>query len=300
MSRAILLVDDSIPLHRLIGHQLEPDQITVHSAYDGDSALALAALHRPDLILMDVDMPQLDGFEACRRLQSNPTTANIPIIFLSADSVAVDKVKGLDLGAIDYITKPFKPEELRARVRAALRSKRELDTATMVDGLTGLWNGAYLQIQLAAKLSLARRVGRPLACIVADVDHLEAINAGRGRDFGNEVVRLVARILSSQLRAEDTLCRIDGGRFALLVAGANRAAAAHLTDRLRGEIQRQLQSRGPAALGVTCSFGVADTHIADDATILDRAHAAVGRAKESGRNRVCIARHLAEEEQAAA
>ena len=300
MSRAILLVDDSIPLHKLVGHQLEPDQITVHSAYDGDSALALAALHRPDLILLDVDMPQLDGFETCRRLQGNPLTANIPIIFLSADSIAADKIKGLDLGAIDYITKPFKSEELRARVRAALRCKHDLDAATMVDGLTGLWNSAYLQIQLAAKLALARRTGKPLACIVGEIDHLEAINASRGGDFGNEILRSVARILLSQLRAEDTVCRIDGGQFALLVPCANRAAAARLTERLRGEIQRQMQTRASATSGVTCSFGVADTHIADDAAILDRAVAAVGRAKQFGPNRVCIARHLAEEEHAAA
>jgi two-component system, cell cycle response regulator len=299
MAGAILLVDDSIPLHRLVEHQLEADQIKLHSAYDGESALALAASHRPDLILMDVDLPQLDGFEACRRLQTNPATANIPIIFLSADSLATDKVKGLDMGAMDYITKPFKPQELRARVRAALRSKHDLDAATMIDGLTGLWNGSYFQIQLTAKLSLARRTGRPLACIVADIDHLDAINASRGRDFGNEVLRSVGRVLLGQLRGEDTVCRLDGGCFAMLVPGANRAGAAHLTDRLREQIQRQLQPHGWAA-GVTCSFGVADTHIADDATILDRARTAVGRAKQSGRNRVCIARHLAEEEHAAA
>jgi diguanylate cyclase (GGDEF)-like protein len=299
MAGAILLVDDSIPLHRLVGHQLEPDQIKLHSAYDGESALALALSHRPDLILMDVDLPQLDGFEACRRLKTNPVTASIPIIFLSADSIDADKIKGLDLGAMDYITKPFKPEELRARVRAALRSKNDLDAATMIDGLTGLWNGQYFQIQLTAKLALARRMGRSLACIVADVDHLDALNASRGRDFGNDVLRSVARIMLGQLRAEDTVCRLDGGRFGLLICGANRAGAAHLTDRLRAQIERQLPPRG-SKIAVTCSFGVADTHIADDASILDRADAAVDRAKQSGRNRVCIARHLAEEEQLAA
>jgi putative two-component system response regulator len=146
MARAILLADDSIPLHRLVKHQLAADQITVHSAYDGESALAMAASHRPDLILLDVDLPQLDGFEACRRLGTNPATTNIPIIFLTADSITADKVKGLELGAIDYITKPFRPEELRARIRAALRCKHDLDTATMIDGLTGLWNSAYFQI----------------------------------------------------------------------------------------------------------------------------------------------------------
>lgn len=299
MADAILLVDDSIPLHRLVAHQLEADQVKLHSAYDGESALTLAASHRPELILMDVDLPRLDGFEACRRLQANPATAGIPIIFLSADSIDANKIRGLELGAVDYITKPFKPEELRARVRAALRSKQDLDAATMIDGVTGLWNRAYFEIQLAAKLSLARRTGRSLACIVGDVDHLEAINVSRGRDFGNDILRSVARILLGQLRAEDTVCRLDGGRFALLVCGANRGGAAHLTDRLRDQIQRQLQPRGLTA-GVTCSFGVADTNIADDATILERADAAVDRAKQSGRNRVCIARHLAEEEDLAA
>jgi diguanylate cyclase (GGDEF)-like protein len=152
---------------------------------------------------------------------------------------------------------------------------------------------------LTAKLSLARRSGRPLACIVAEVDNLDAISLARGRDFGNELLRTVARILLGQLRAEDTICRLEGGRFALLVSGANRAGAAHLTERLYSGIQRQLESHRWTK-GTTCSFGVADTHIADDATLLDRAHAAAARAQQSAHNRVCIARHLAEEEHAAA
>ena len=119
MAGAILLVDDSIPLHRLVGHQLAADQITLHSAYDGDSALALALSHRPDLILMDVDLPQLDGFEACRRLRLRGDAT--PILVLTAKDTIDDRVTGLAVGADDYLLKPFALRELLARVQALLR-----------------------------------------------------------------------------------------------------------------------------------------------------------------------------------
>src|SRR5437762_1926392 len=107
MLQTVLIVDDSIPLHKLVKTHLEPDSIAVQSAYDGESAIAKAVSLHPDLILLDVDMPQLDGFEVCRRLKANPQTANIPLIFLTASTVIADRVKGLDLGAADYMAKPF-------------------------------------------------------------------------------------------------------------------------------------------------------------------------------------------------
>ncbi len=290
MSKTVLVIDDSVLLHKLIATHLEAEGLDLQSAYDGESALAMAIKLRPSLILLDVDMPQLDGFEVCRRLKANSSTTTIPVIFLTGDSMMEDKVKGLDLGAMDYVTKPFKPEELRARVRSALRAKNQLDKRAMLDGLTGLWNMTYLEEHLAAQLSLANRSGRPVACIVANVDHLKAINNKHGLPLGDEVLRSVAQICLSQCRAEDAICHSSGGKFVMLLSGTTRVGAARLADRLRAEVQRQLATRGGVEISVTCSFGVADSLIAGDAALLDRADTALFRAKQNGRNCVFIAR----------
>ncbi len=127
MSKSVLIIDDSIPLHKLIGVCLQPESLTLHSAYDGKAGLAAAALLQPGLILLDVNMPRMDGFEVCRQLKANPQTAAIPVIFLTAASGLAQQVTGLDWGALDYFSKPFKPFEILARVRAALHLKTQPD-----------------------------------------------------------------------------------------------------------------------------------------------------------------------------
>jgi diguanylate cyclase (GGDEF)-like protein len=290
MSQSVLMVDDSIPLHALVRTQLAPHAVKLHSAYDGESALSMAASIHPSLILLDVNLPRLDGFEVCRTLKANPVTASVPLMFLTADSVTTHKVKGLEMGAVDYITKPFKPEELQARVRSALRAKQAVDPATMVDAVTGLWNRRYLNAHLPAQLSIAQRSGQPLACIVSDVDQLCSINATGGEAAGNEVLRGVGEILRSHCRVEDILCRMEGAMFAMLLSGTSSSSAAHIAERLRADVQRQLRSCGGVERKVTCSFGVADTLVATGATLINRTIAAANRAQQRGRNRVSIAR----------
>jgi DNA-binding response OmpR family regulator len=127
MSQKVLIVDDAPPLHQLIRVHLEEQAVDIHSAYDGDAGVVLAAAIKPDLVLLDVDMPKMTGFEVCKALKDDPATADIPIIFLTASSSTDAKVLGFSLRAVDYITKPFDPNELCARVRVALRTKRLLD-----------------------------------------------------------------------------------------------------------------------------------------------------------------------------
>jgi DNA-binding response OmpR family regulator len=127
MSQTVLIVDDSAPLHELIKVHLDEQALQVHSAYDGDAGLFLASTLKPDLVLLDVDMPKMNGFEVCRLLKADNATAGIPIIFLTAACSTDAKVCGFELRAVDYVTKPFDPSELCARVRVALRTKRLLD-----------------------------------------------------------------------------------------------------------------------------------------------------------------------------
>ena len=127
MSQTVMIVDDSRPLHALVKVHLGEEDFVYHSAYNGSSALNLVASVKPDLILLDVDMPDMNGFDVCRFLKVDPITANIPVIFLTASTSADEKACGLSLQATDYITKPFDPDGLVSRVRVALRSKRLLD-----------------------------------------------------------------------------------------------------------------------------------------------------------------------------
>src|SRR3954453_23190464 len=178
MPQKVLVIDDSEDIRALVQARLMSEPIELHFAADGASGIARAAELAPDMILLDVDMPAPDGFEVCRRLKADARTMPIPVIFLTGHASADEKIKGLDLGAVDYITKPFDPAELRARVRAALRTKYLMDLLAkraMIAGLTGLWNRPCSEQRLASELSLPRRSDRPLACAMLDLDHFKRI-----------------------------------------------------------------------------------------------------------------------------
>jgi diguanylate cyclase (GGDEF)-like protein len=290
MSQSVLIVDDSIPLHALIKTQLKSEPLRFHSAHDGEAALLTASSFRPDLILLDVDMPGLNGFEVCQRLKANPLTASIPLIFLTADGSLADKVKGLEIGGSDYIVKPFKPEELKARVHSVLRTSRQMEPTCMVDELTGLWNRKYFQLQLKAQLSFAKRSGHPVACLVATVDRLTETTLKFGEPAANTIQRKVAGIISGKARAEDIVCHLSDGTFAMLLVGSDVTAAAKLGERLRADVERQLQSRSSSEPSITCSFGVADDRTPGNQSLIERAESAAAHAQSIGRNCVSIAR----------
>jgi diguanylate cyclase (GGDEF)-like protein len=289
MSQTLLIADDSMPLHKLVKTQLEPDALSCHSVYDGETAISTASSLHPDLILLDVDMPRLDGFEVCRRLKANPLTGDIPVIFLTADAMLNDSVKGFNCGAIDYIAKPFRPEDLRARVHSALRATQLSGHARMIDGLTGLWNLDYFNLQMGAQLSLSRRLKRPLCCIVAEIDPPSGIDVKNKRAIENEIFHAAADVLRTQCRAEDVVCRLEAGKFGLLLMATDRRAAAHMAERLVRELEKHLQKEHSD--DVTCSLGVADTLGGD--MLQHRAYAAALQARQLGRNCVAIAREAA-------
>ena len=128
MNSTILLIDDCPAIHSLLQAQFGTESITLHSAFDGPSGLRMIGRLNPDLVLLDVEMPELNGFEVCRQIRENPFTLNTPVIFLTASGDIAQKVNGLELGAQDYIVKPFECAELVARVRASLRMKARLDS----------------------------------------------------------------------------------------------------------------------------------------------------------------------------
>jgi two-component system cell cycle response regulator len=289
MSDKVLVIDDSPEIQRLVKVRLGKEQLVVNCASDGASGPAAAREFHPDVILLDVDMPERDGFAVCTDLKSDPATMDVPIIFLTGSASTEDKVRGLELGATDYVTKPFDPAELRARVRASLRTRELvnlLSKKAMIDGLTGLWNRAYLDGNLSIVLSSARRTGSPLSCLMADVDRFKSINDTYGHSFGDEVLRTIAKIFSQDCRAGDLVCRYGGEEFTILLPNTELLEATQLAERLRIAAESARLSFRDLSVSVTCSFGVAELCGPVPPTIIELADKALYAAKHSGRNRV--------------
>jgi two-component system cell cycle response regulator len=289
MPDKVLVIDDSTDIHDLVQVRLDKEQVVIHSAFDGASGLAAAKQIRPDVILLDVDMPDRDGFAICADLKSDPLTMEIPIIFLTGSDSTDEKIRGLELGATDYITKPFDPAELRARVRASLRTRylvELLAKKAMIDGLTGLWNRAYLDARIGTELSTSRRTGRPLSCVMADVDRFKQINDAYGHSFGDEVLKTVASVFLQISRAEDIVCRYGGEEFTILLPDTTVESAAILAERLRLSIAEHRLLYRDRPIGVTCSFGVANLRGTVPPSLIELADEALYRAKHAGRNRV--------------
>lgn len=275
MTPNILLIDDSKQIHTLVGGLLLEEAVQIHSAFDGEYGLTLASSLRPDVILLDVEMPGLDGYEVCRRLKADPELFNIPVIFLTALSTIEEKVRGLELGAVDYVTKPFSPSELLARVRASLRSHRAvtmLERTALVDFLTGLGNKAMFKQRLAAEVALRVRTNKPLACIVVDVDNFQSINDTQGHPFGDRLLQAIASALTTVCRVEDVACRLGGDAFVILTPNTETAEATMLAKRIETALAAlQLNCRGVPVMvkysvAVEPSIGVYDRSMYERAT----------------------------------
>jgi diguanylate cyclase (GGDEF)-like protein len=288
--RNVLIIDDAKMIHALVRAYLEDEAPEIHSAYGGLQGLEAARTLLPDLILLDVEMPTPDGWDVCRQLKADPATRDIQIVFLTAETDTAQKIRGLEMGATDYVTKPFDPAELKARVRSALRTKELIDLLAeqaMIDGLTGLRNRRYFDDRLATTIASARRHGGALACVMIDVDHFKQFNDWYGQATGDVELRGVAEVLRANARIEDVLCRIGGEEFAFILPHATIAQACAMADHVRTALASAtfgIHKHGD--LKVTASFGVSDLITAGPDQLVAAADAALYEAKRAGRNRV--------------
>ena len=172
----VLAIDDSDLVHRLLRARLRHERIDLHSVHNAMDGIRVARNLQPEVILLDIDLEDLDGFEVLARLKADPLTRDIAVIFVSASNETMDRVRGLDLGAVDFVGKPFDVGELKARVRSALRMQRlvrMLAQRAQLDGLTGLWNRAYLDDRLAAEVASSVRYEKPLSLVLCDLDRFK-------------------------------------------------------------------------------------------------------------------------------
>ncbi len=291
----ILVIDDSASIHKLVVARLRSEGLEVAGELDGEAGIALAIDSSPDLILLDIGLPSVDGFEVCSRLKEHPQTRNIPVIFLTGETDTESMVRALDLGAVDYVTKPFNQVELRARVRAALRTKRLqdiLEQQSFLDGLTGLWNRSYLDRRLESELTVALRYGRPLSVVIADIDYFKRINDTHGHLFGDVVLQGISEALRTHARRSDIVARYGGEEFGILLVDTTLHAAIYVAERLRISIESRLFEAHGDAMSVTSSFGMSCTeNIIGELTpesLIREADRALYAAKDGGRNRIYL------------
>ena len=295
--QSILIVDDEPANVRALGNLLKEDY-RIRVATSGEKALAIAQDReetQPDLILLDIQLSGMDGYEVCRRLKENESTSTIAVIFVTALDATSDEELGLRLGAVDYITKPFSPAIVRARVNTHMQLKRKTDLLEQyarLDGLTGIPNRRLFDEQLDSEIRHSLREGHPLSVIMIDLDHFKPYNDNYGHGAGDQCLQQVSATLSAAAkRPTDRVCRYGGEEFVALLPGTDAAGAWQLAETMRSSIEHlgikhEHSSVGPV---VTISLGTATFNPeeeADQTSLLKRADQALYDAKHSGRNRI--------------
>lgn len=292
----ILLVEDSAVQRSILTRQLTEHGFEVLSAVDGEEAVALARSVLPDLILLDLMLPKVDGLEVCRRLKASSHTASVPVVFITSSRSPEEKIKALECGAHDFLTKPVMQQELLIRIRFLLRQKQlveNLAEQARKDPLTGLSNRRQLMSDLSLEMERAKRYGTPLALILLDVDHFKKYNDSYGHPAGDEVLRQVARLLTLNVRAFDKVARYGGEEFVVILPQTNLPGAVAAAEKLRRVVEGHPFLGGETQPGgkLTVSLGVAGFpgHAGSVDDLLQRADQAMYRAKAAGGNRVVVA-----------
>lgn len=287
----VLVIDDSVDVHRLLKARLKQEEIDLVCTASPPEGLEQAAKLTPAVILLDLDMPGMDGFQVLRALKDNQATHHVPVMILSGMSSMQDKVTAFELGAIDYVTKPFEFTELRVRLRSALRVHRlltMLSSRAQLDGLTGLWNRSYFDQRLSDEASRCARHGRPFSVAILDCDHFKSVNDTFGHPAGDAVLQGLAKILRHECRQSDVVCRFGGEEFVVLMPDTGPADAAAVCERIRLAIDQTVWSRHPERK-VTASFGVVGVDGACSlpaSAWLEAADRNLYTSKRTGRNKV--------------
>jgi two-component system cell cycle response regulator len=304
----LLLVEDSEAQGARIKATLERQGYQVLWARSGIEGLKLARSERPDLVVLDVVMQDMDGLSVCRWLKMSGESRDIPIIMLTVRGELQERVEGLNIGADDYLPKPFADEELEARIFAALRvkaaeielKKRNIELQSMLhhvealaitDPLTGLFNRRRFDDVLRREFALTKRYSTPLSCLMVDVDYFKRINDLYGHDAGDRVLKGVAGRLTARLREVDVAARFGGEEFAILLPQTPKPGALVVAERMAAAVRRDHFEFDEGSASVTVSIGVAESQdVTGNAPegLVKAADSALYLAKSRGRDQVVV------------
>lgn len=294
----ILIVDDEKFNRQILSELLLPDY-EVFLAKDGEQAIARArAIPGPDLILLDVIMPGMDGYEVLRLLRADERTSSIPVIFVTGMSAAEDEAKGLNIGAVDYILKPFRSAVVRARVRNHMNyiwQRKQLEQDAFIDGLTGIPNRRRFDQTVDIEWRRANRHQALLSLALVDIDYFKQYNDTYGHGAGDEALRQIAKAMLKVVnRSGELIARYGGEEFVLLLPEVGREEAIRIADRVRRAVEELNISheKSSAAPVVTICVGGFTMLPASNVTVAELLASADDQlylAKRSGRNLVCWA-----------
>jgi len=288
-TRKILAIDDSqIDLFLLRKH-LSKMGFDVLLADNAQKGIDAAANEMPDIILLDIMLPDIDGFEVCKKLKADSKTSAIPVIFISANDQPCDKAAGITAGAVDYIAKPFDPGELKARIESVLRSiilEEKILLLANTDGLTGLDNRRRFFDILEREMFSARIKGKSLCMMMLDIDHFKNVNDTYGHLAGDMILRQMGKILKENTYSLDVAGRYGGEEFVILMPETSYSTAIKAAEKLRKIIDECHWDIGEKRISITVSIGIASIDSSDSLELIKRADKALYEAKKQGRN--CI------------
>ncbi len=284
----ILIVDDiASNIDYLVGLLSDYD---VSAALDGESALESLEEEKPDLILLDIAMPGLDGYETCTIIKSNPETKDIPILFLSAKTDTESIVKAFDTGGVDYITKPYSPREVLARVQTQLKLKyamQSLEKMAREDSMTGISNRRRFFEEAKVMFSKVKENYFSLFLFIVDIDRFKDINDTHGHDIGDEVIKKFADIFNSHLKYGDCFARLGGDEFTIMMSHLTKEEALIRADEIRKAVD-QTHNLSGVEVNFTISMGMAQVEHNDEDidSVIKRADMNLYKAKRSTRNQI--------------
>lgn len=293
----ILIIDDDQHVFENVRNLLSNLAKGFEWASLPEQGIRLAIQSQPDVILLDVNMPGMDGLKVCRHLKETESTRDIPVIFLTVERNLSSLARALACGGSDYIMKPCNEVDLRARVRVALRSKRMIDLLkeqARIDALTGLSNRAAMDQALSSCVASHERLGQPFALLMVDIDHFKEINDRHGHGVGDDVLRDVAAALASRCRPYDVACRYGGDEFGIVLGQTEGEHAERASTRILDGVRGMMGNDDGEDLTVTCSGGLASTaemppgFNAED--VIKAADGALYLAKQAGRDQLQSAR----------
>jgi len=293
----ILCIDDDRDVLNLLENILTGMGYEVIKAENGQQGLIESQNNKPDLILLDVTMPGMDGYEVCRKMKEEEATKDIPIIFITAKDDDADEDKGLSMGAVDYIRKPFYPPIIKSRVRTQLDLKLKtemLELLAAIDGLTNIYNRRKFDEVLELEWKRAMRNNLPLSLIMSDVDHFKGYNDNYGHASGDNCLRRISQGLKDMLqRPADLLARYGGEEFAVILPETDYDGAIYIATTLVTGIGNLNipYAHSPVAGHVTISIGVATSipgkNCETPLQLIEAADSMLYVAKRNGRNQFC-------------
>jgi diguanylate cyclase (GGDEF)-like protein len=291
----ILLIDDETANLMVLNRILSPEY-TIFTAKSGQEGLERAIAEQPDLILLDIVMPDVNGFDLLAALKQNPETGGIPVIIITGLRDEADEEKGFLLGAVDYITKPFKNPIVLARVRTQIQiigHIRTIEQLGLIDALTAIPNRRCFDDRLSLEWRRAMRDRKPISFLMMDVDKFKTYNDTFGHPQGDTLLKSLAAIFTgAAMRTTDLAARLGGEEFGILLPETDLPAALNIAEKIRAAVEaaRVPTADGKTITAVTISIGVASVVPNNNAAVqelIEQADERLYTAKNTGRNRVC-------------